>query len=173
MLRKSLTISASLGLAIVSTAPALADICFEYTSGGGVGVAVGAKVPAHNTCERVTIVGADASLATGSICKSQLGDARPTLYYHYVLMGCTGSYFETATCHVDLGQQEDLPSGKPEGQDTSCTGVFAGLTPNQSGPLRAFSNYRDLKAWNCNPIALQGSGAAPCGGVFIRRRAPQ
>jgi hypothetical protein len=109
-MHKSLMLSASLGLALVSTAPARADICFEYSaSGGGVGIALGAKVPAApNTCDRVTVVG-----ATGLICRSQEGGGAPTLVYQYSLTSCTTPYFEAASCRLRLEDNSDLPSKNP------------------------------------------------------------
>jgi hypothetical protein len=177
MLRKSLMVSASLGLAIISTAPARADICFAYTlSGGGVGIAIGAKVPATpNTCDRVTVVGADGGVATGSICRSEEGSSKPTLVYHYVFSLCGSSYFETATCRLDLELNGNLPSQISASQASSCSGLYLGLAPgpNQSGPLHGFSYANDLKAWNCSPgpFAVIGGGGAAC---YARRRgAPQ
>ena len=47
---KSLMLSTSLGLALVSTALARADIYFEYSaSGGGVGIALGERFPPPRT----------------------------------------------------------------------------------------------------------------------------
>jgi hypothetical protein len=166
MLFKGLMLSASLGLALVSTAPARADICFEYTvSGGGVGIALGAKVPATpNACERVTVVSqVDGSVATGSICRSQEGSGSPTLVYQYSLSACTSPSFETATCRIELDINSQLPAQKPASQSSSCTGVFAGMAPGQSSPLFGFSHLDDLKAWNCTagPFAVIG-GASTC-----------
>lgn len=167
MLFKGLMLSASLGLALVSTAPARADICFEYTvSGGGVGIALGAKVPATpNTCERVTVVSpVDGSVATGSICRSGEGSGRPTLVYQYSFSACTSPYFETATCRIDLDINSQLPAQKPTSQSSSCTGVFVGMAPLQSSPLTGFSYLDDLKAWNCTggQFAVIDGGGSTC-----------
>ena len=163
MLRNSLMLSASLGLAIVGIAPARADICFEYTvTGGGVSVAIGAKVPAPDTCERVTVVSTDAGVATGSICRSD--QSRPTLVYHYIFNGCINEYFEAATCRLDLNDDGNLPSSKPASQPSGCTGVWAGIAPGGSSPLHGFSYYNDLKAWLCTPgpFTIIGGGGATC-----------
>jgi hypothetical protein len=167
MLRKDLMLSASLGLAVVSTAPARADICFEYTvSGGGVAIALGAKVPAApNTCERVTVVSpVDGGVVTGSICRSEEGAGRPTLVYQYSGTLCTTPYFEAATCRIDLDINSQLPSTKPAFQSTSCTGVWAGMAPGASSPLHGFSHLNDLKAWNCTPgpFAVIDGGGSTC-----------
>jgi hypothetical protein len=157
-------LSASLGLAIVgAAAPARADVCFEYTvSGGGLSVAIGAKVPVfQNTCERVTIVSMDGGVATGSICMSAGQD---TLVLHYVFDGCLNEYFEAATCRIGLENQTTLPTKEPTFQPTSCTGVYAGLVPGQSSPLNGFNYLNDLKAWTCTPAPLQvlGGGGGQC-----------
>jgi hypothetical protein len=165
-MRKSLMLSASLGLALVSTAPVRADICFEYSvSGGGVGIALGAKVPGDpNTCDRVTVVGADGGVATGSICKSQQGSGKPTLVYQYSLSSCTRPYFEAATCRIGLeNNTSDLPSQLTASQESSCSGVAIGMDPGQYRPLGGFSYSNDLKAWNCTagPFAVIG-GSTTC-----------
>src|SRR5262249_10161496 len=158
MLCKGLMLSASLGLALVSTAPARADICFEYNSGGGVGYAVGAKVPAANTCERGTVVfSAYGAVATGSVCTSPGGF--PTLVYQSSLSPCTPPYFESAPCHVELNiGTQDLPSQPTGSQRSSCSGVSTHMPPGQYAPMSGFSNADALKAWNCtfDPNALVG-----------------
>jgi hypothetical protein len=180
MLRRNLMLTASVGLAIVSTAPARADICFEYTvSGGGVATAIGAKVPVNpNTCDRVTVVTDDGGVATGSICRSQQGAGGPVLVYHYVFNGCATPYFESATCRIRLEDQGDLPSDRAGAftrQTSSCSGVVSGMAPGQTSPLRGFSYSNDLKAWNCTPgpfVVISGEPGAVC---YARRRglAPQ
>ena len=164
----------AVGFIGTSAPSARADICFEYTvSGGGIGIALGAKVPATpNTCERVTVVGADGGVATGSICRSEEGSTRPTLVYQYSLSSCTSPYFEAATCRIDLDINSSLPSQKPAFQSSSCTGVAVGMDPGQSRPLGGWSYSNDLKAWNCaaGPFAVIGGGGATC---FARRKGAQ
>jgi hypothetical protein len=171
MLCKRLILSASLWLILFSTAPARADICFEFTaSGGGVGIALGAKVPAApNTCDRLTVVGSDGGVATGSICRSEEGSSRPTLVYQYSWTSCTKPYFEAATCRIDLDINSNLPSEKPGSQSSSCTGVAVGMDPGQSRPMGGWSYLNDLKAWNCSagPFAVIGGGGGTC---FARRK---
>src|SRR5262245_16197871 len=133
----------------------------------------GKSSPTPDTCDRVTIAGTDLTVATGSICRSAAGAGRPTLVYHYVLMGCTGMYFETATCRIDMETQGDLPWEIKEDQQSACTGVFAGVaSPGQTSPLRGFNVTNDLKAWNCQPAPpiLSGTGSAAC---YVRKRAFQ
>ena len=176
MLRKDLMLSASLRLAVVSTAPARADICFEYTvSGGGVAIALGAKVPAApNTCERVTVVSpVDGGVVTGSICRSEEGAGRPTLVYQYSGTLCTTPYFEAATCRISLDINSQLPTQRTDSQLSSCTGVYTGMAPGQSSQLHGFSYLDDLKAWNCTagPFAVLDGGGSTC---FARNKgAPQ
>jgi hypothetical protein len=176
MFRKSLMLSASLGLALVSTVPARADICFEYiVSGGGVSIALGAKVPAApNTCENVTVVSpTDGGVATGSICRSEEGSGRPTLVYQYSYSACTSPYFETATCRIELDIDSQLPAQRTDSQLSSCTGVYTGMAPGQSSQLHGFSYLDDLKAWNCTagPFAVMDGGGSTC---FARNKgAPQ
>ncbi len=169
MLHKRLLLSASLGLAVAAVAPARADICFEYTgsSPGAVGIAIGAKIPsAPNSCVTVSVVdqSAPGGIATGSICRSEQGGGRPTLVYHYTYNACTGSYFESATCRLDLELNGDLPSQKTASQVSSCSGVAADPAPGQSASLGGWSYFNDLKAWNCNPgpFAVPGGGGAQC-----------
>jgi hypothetical protein len=154
MLCKGLMLSASLGLALVSADRARADICFQYNSGGGVVIALGAKVPATpDTCERVTAVSPQGGgVATGSICLSRGNLSTPhnsNLVYQYSFTGCSNIYFESATCHILLDDNFQLPTQYPGSQRTSCSGVVAHMLPGQSSPLGGFSRKDDLKAWNC------------------------
>lgn len=140
MFRKGVLLIAFLVPAFASTSDARADMCFQYGSGGGVTIAIGAKVPPINTCTPVSLVeqiyGGRLGLATGSICRSEEGGSRPTLVFQYTYDACTGpgGYFESATCRIDLGINGDLPT-KPSDQNSYCNGVYAGLMPNQSGSL--------------------------------------
>ena len=73
MFRKGVLLIAFLVPAFASTSDARADMCFQYGSGGGVTIAIGAKVPPINTCTPVSLVeqiyGGRLGLATGSICR--------------------------------------------------------------------------------------------------------
>jgi hypothetical protein len=169
MLRKGLMLSAPLALVVASTAYVRADICFEYTgsSPGIVAVAIGAKVPATpNACITISVVdqSAPGGVATGSICRSEEGSSRPTLVYHYTYNSCVGSYFESATCRLELESNGDLPAQKSNSQSSSCSGVAVNLMTGQSGPLGGWSYSNDLKAWNCSPgpFAVPGGGGAQC-----------
>ena len=173
MLRKGVLLTAFLLPVFASASGARADICFQYGTGGGVVIAIGAKVPPVNTCIPVSLVeqiyGGRLGLATGSICNSEQGSSRPTLVFQYTYDACTGpgGYFESATCRIDL----EVPSGnlpdKPSNQNSWCNGVYVSLPSNQSGPLTQF-NDSTLKAWNCTggPFVVPGGGSAQC---FARR----
>src|SRR5437763_13400515 len=139
MLRKGMLFVAALGL--VATAPSVrADICFQYGTGGGAAVARGATIPARNACVPLALFEADdpqrngrGGALTGSLCKDWNNN---TLLYHYTYDACTapGSYFESATCSVQLSTG-DLPS-----QSSSCRGIWIGLDSNQAGPAHQFTD---------------------------------
>jgi hypothetical protein len=175
MLRKRMLFIASLLPVFANTPAAQADICFQYGSGGAVAIAIGAKVPPVNTCIPVSIVeqiyGGRLGLATGSICNSEQGSSRPTLVFQYTYDACSGpgGYFESATCRIDL----EIPSGdlpnQPSSQKSLCNGVYVGLQPNQSGPLKQFNDFT-LRAWNCTggPFVVPGGGSAQCFAYRLR-----
>jgi hypothetical protein len=102
MLCKCLPLVAALGLVAASSPGFGADICFHYLgTGGGTLVAKGAKLPAPNTCETLALfeklqTGHEGA-ATGSICMDVNG---ATALFHYTYDGCTGYYFESATCRL-------------------------------------------------------------------------
>jgi hypothetical protein len=96
MHHKCMMLIASLGLICVNAASASADMCFRYESGGGTLIAKGGKLPAANTCEPLGFFenGGLWGAATGSICY----DGQSSAILHYTYDGCTGHYFESATC---------------------------------------------------------------------------
>jgi hypothetical protein len=169
MLRKGVLLTAFLVPVFASTPGARADMCFQYGTGGGVAIAIGAKVPAINTCTPVSLVeqiyGGRLGLATGSICRSEEGSSRPTLVFQYTYDACSGpgGYFESATCRIDLGINGDLPTTQPKDQNSWCNGVFANPAPHQSGPLTHF-NDPTLRVWYCTggPFVVPGGGSAQC-----------
>ena len=159
MHRKSLLLIASLVSVLGSTPGAQADMCFEAGSGGPIKVAKGATVPQVGHCRAVTLfdIGSPWGIATGSICTSpgqvEGGSGVPFLLFQYTYDSCTGgSYFESATCRFKLDDQTgDLPS-----QASSCKGVFAGMNPGQTGPLRPLIDGT-MKASYCN-FSIPGGG---------------
>jgi hypothetical protein len=166
MYRKGALLIALLAPSFAGMPGARADMCFQYGSGGGIAVAIGAKVPQINTCTPVSLVeqiyGGRLGLATGSICRSEEGSSRPTLVFQYTYDACSGpgGYFESATCRIDIGINGDLPT-KPSDQNSYCNGVYTGLLPNQSGPLNQF-NDNTLRVWYCGPSIVPGGGSAQC-----------
>lgn len=174
----------ALGLLSASMPSARADICFHYGSGGGIAVAKGAKLPAPNTCIPATLVEVSTptaqgrgGIATGTICTGDPGSSQPTLVYQYTYDACSGpgGYFESATCRISISNSStggviDLPSAEPPpgSQPSSCNGVYVGLPPNQSGPLKQFTDLT-LNVWNCtNFPSVPGGGGAQCLG-FARK----
>jgi len=87
MLRKGVLLTTFFLPVLASVPGARADICFQYGTGGGVVIAIGAKVPPVNTCTPVSLIeqiyGGRLGLATGSICNSEQGSSRPTLVFQY------------------------------------------------------------------------------------------
>jgi hypothetical protein len=54
--------------------------------------------------------------ATGSICTD--GTADNTIVYHYTYDGCTGNYFESGTCRLQLNGDGQHPGDLPTGGST-------------------------------------------------------
>jgi len=110
----------------------------QYGSGGGIAVAKGASLPKPNTCQTLALyeVGAGGleGAATGSLCQDWAG---ATLIYHYTYDACIGhpgSYFESATCRLQLN------NGNIPTTFSSCRGKVNN------------GNFTDttLKLWSCN-----------------------
>jgi hypothetical protein len=111
MLCRGLLIFTALSLVVFNSPSARADLCFHYTkTGGGTHVLRGATLPAANTCQPVAMyeVGGLAGAATGSICLDGFGDN--TVVFHYTFDACTGSYFESGTCRLQLANDGSLPT---------------------------------------------------------------
>ena len=128
-------------IAIVGAGPGVADICFQYGSGGGIAVARGATVPEPNKCQNLAMyeVGATGleGAATGSICQDWAG---ATLVFHYTYDACLGNpggYFESATCRIEL-KDNKLPSTASGCRGKVNNGTFTDDT---------------LKVWSCNADA--------------------
>jgi hypothetical protein len=159
MLRKNLPLIAGLGLVLVTSTGANADICFQYGTGGAPAVAKGAKLPAPNSCVPLALFeanefGTRLGAANAMLCR----DNDITLVYHYNYDACTGpgSYSESATCRLAI-PNGDLPSAS-----SNCNGQYTGLLPNQTGPAKQFSDFT-LKAWYCDGKDVPGGGfSAQC-----------
>lgn len=180
MFRKAMLPAVLLVSMFVITPAARADICFQYGSGGGLSVALGAKLPERNTCAPITLVeqlaiGSRLGVATGSICRGE-GVGFPVMVLQYTYTACAGpgGYFESATCQVRLNDQSELPTGQTGGQVSSCNGFYASLPLSQSGPLRQFSDTT-LKVWSCSSPAftISNAGDAQCRGGRTRNRAEE
>jgi hypothetical protein len=162
MLRKNLLLVFSLG-AVFVCAGARADVCFQY-DGQAPLVAKGAKLPPPNACIPVPVVEQDfqpgqlsrVGIATGSLCMGDPGSGNPIVVFQYTYDACggPGSYFESATCRIDIlsssgGGVISLPTENPGSKQSSfCNGVFTGLLPNQAGGLRQFTD-QSLRVWDC------------------------
>jgi hypothetical protein len=125
--------AAAITLSVVTLSGAKADLCFRYGTGGGTLVAKGAKLPAQNTCDPLGLVevglGGRGGAATGSICRDQT-DGR-TIIFHYNYDACVGpgSYFESATCRLQLNNANDLPTASGGCRGTYGGGPFVDDTP--------------------------------------------
>jgi hypothetical protein len=144
MLHKSLLLMASVG-ALLACPSAQADVCFQY-GGQAPLVAKGAKLPPPNACIPVPVVEQDfqpgqlsrVGIATGSLCMGDPGSGDPIVVFQYTYDACQGpgSYFESATCRIDIlsssgGGVISLPTENPGSKQSSyCNGVYTGLLPN-------------------------------------------
>jgi hypothetical protein len=175
MFRKGVVLIATLGPIFVGPYAGATDICFQYGSGGGVAVAIGATLPAPNSCTTVPLVeqfeGGRLGVATGSIC---VAPDEPTLVYQYTYDACTGpgGYFESATCRIkiqesSLGGIAALPP-QPTNQVSSCNGVYADPEANKSASLTQFTDTT-LEVWQCNVPLVPGGGGAQCRQPVRRR----
>jgi hypothetical protein len=185
MFRKSpLLLIVSLG-SVLACSGAQADICFLYGSGGGMSVAKGAKLPPVNACMPVALVeqdgvGSRVGVATGSVCMGDTGSGFPTVVFQYTYDACSGpgSYFESATCRININSSSGggvigLPTEDPgsEKQPSYCNGVYTGLGPNQAGPLRQFTD-QTLRVWDCTNANyhVPGGPITDCNGHRVGRR---
>ena len=154
-LRSAILISAGIGLSLASLPNAKADLCFQYGSGGGISVAKGAKLPEQGTCQPLALYevgpGGRAGAANGMICRDNT-DGR-TIIYHYNYDACIGpgSYFESATCRLQLDNSGNLPT-----VSSSCRGTYGG------GPFTDST----LRLTDCGGVntTVPGGGGGQCFG---------
>jgi hypothetical protein len=137
----------ALGLVVDSAPGVRADICFQYQTGGAPVVAKGAKLPAPESCEPLALFEAARpdsrfGAANALLCR----DSGSILTYHYDYDACLGlgSYSESATCRLQLGNNNDLPTN-----GISCNGQYFALMPFQTGPAKQFTDPT-LRAFYCN-----------------------
>jgi hypothetical protein len=164
--RGLLTLTA-LSLVIVNEQSARADLCFRYTtSGGGTLVMQGVKLPAPNTCQPVAMYEAvDApepglgGAATGSICFGG-ADGR-TVVFQYTYDGCTGNYFESGICRLQLPNDGSLPTISSTCRLTLGSGIF-------------YLEVDDGQVFSCDStkLPLPGGGGGQCFGGTPHRAGP-
>jgi len=155
-----------IGLSLANLPDAKADLCFRY-SDGGIAVAKGAKLPEPGTCQTLALYEVDPGgrdgAANGMICRDGPGVGGKTIIFHYTYDACTGggSYFESATCRLQL----TLPGTTLPTVSSSCRGTYgeAISTPN---PV-TLKNFVDstLKLDDCGGVdtTVPGEGRA-CSG---------
>ena len=171
-LRSAILLSAAvIGVSLSNLPDAKADLCFRYGSGGGIAVAKGAKLPEPGTCQPLALYevapGGRAGAANGMICRDGPGAGGLTIIFHYTYDACTGggSYFESATCRLQLGSAG--PGTLPT-VSSSCRGTYghAPSTPNPV-PLKNFVDST-LKLDDCSGVdtTVPGGGGAQCSGKF-------
>jgi hypothetical protein len=156
MLYRGLLIFTALSFVVVNSASA-ADLCFRYTtSGGGTLVMKGVTLPAPNTCQPVAMYeGVDApepglgGAATGSLCFGG-ADGR-TIVFQYTYDGCTGNYFESGICRLQLSNDLSLPTVSSSCRLTLGSGVF-------------YVEVDDAQIYSCDStqIPLPGGGGGQC-----------
>jgi hypothetical protein len=163
-LRSAILLSAAvIGLSLANLPDAKADLCFRYGSGGGTQVAKGAKLPEPGTCQPLALYevepGGRAGAANGMICRDGPGSGGLTIIFHYTYDACTGggSYFESATCRLELSH---VGPGTLPTVGSSCRGTFghAPSTPNPV-PLKNFADST-LKLDDCGGVDTTVPGGA-------------
>jgi len=176
MYRKHLLLMASLVSVLAGMPGAEADICVQDLGSGGLGpirVAKGANVPPLDTCTQVTLfdVASPYGISTGSICTTSTPNPNPKdpnpnyfLLFHYTYNSCAGySYFESATCIINLQADMTLPPDQPTSGDkkSSCNGIFANLSakPPTTGPVTSL-NTDTVVAWICTNYLNVVSGGS-------------
>ena len=139
MVGRYMTLLPALALIAFGASSAKAtDLCFQYGSGGGIAVARGATLPAANKCINLALYevgsGGLEGSATGSLCQDWAG---ATLVYHYTYDACIGrpgSYFESATCRLQLNNG-GIPTTASSCRGKVNNGQFTDTT---------------LKLWSCD-----------------------
>jgi hypothetical protein len=167
MFCRGLLIVATLSLVIVNSPSARADLCFRYTTtGGGTLVLKGITLPAANTCQPIAMYEAvDApapglgGAATGSICHD--GTDGRTIIFQYTYDGCTGNYFESGICRLQLPNDGSLPTVSSTCRLTLGSGIF-------------YLEIDDGVLSSCDSSALPvpGGGGGQCLGATPHRAGP-
>jgi hypothetical protein len=148
--------AAVVGLSLANPPNARADLCFHYGTGGGTLVARDATLPKQGTCQPLALSesGSLIGAANGMICRDTVGGV--TIVFHYTYDACIGpgSYFESATCRLQLNNDGNFPT-----VSGACRGVFAG----GSGSLTAFDDITP-KIEQCTGVDVPGGGGGQCFG---------
>jgi hypothetical protein len=148
--------SVVIGLSLTNLPDAKADLCFRYST-GGIHVAKGAKLLEPGTCQPLALYevqpGGRAGAANGMICRDGPGAGGLTIIFHYNYDACLGpgSYFESATCRLQLSSAG--PGTLPT-VSSSCRGTSSG------GPFLD----QTLKLDDCAGVdtTVPGGGGAQC-----------
>jgi len=157
MLQRGLLIFTALGLAIVNSPSARADMCFRYTTTfGGTYVMKGVTLPNANSCIPLAMYEASnapeagfGGAATGSLCLATDGS---TVVFQYTYDGCTGDYFESGICRLQLnGDGDPLPTTSSSCRLTLSGGIF-------------YHYVNDAQIYSCDSsqLLLPGGGGAQC-----------
>jgi len=152
MIKPIFFITVAFGLVLASAPNARAALCFQYTkSGGGIAVAQ-ADLPEPNRCVSLALYEVEPppsllGAANGTLCRSTQDNF---VIYHYTFQGCMGlnktdSYFESATCRVQLGRDGSLPSGF-----SICRGTVISGKPGAAGQVGNFVVTDDLVISKCD-----------------------
>jgi hypothetical protein len=157
MCRNGLVVLASVGIFLTAVPNTKADVCFRYAkSGGGTLVALGAQLPANNTCQPLALfeVGGLIGAANGMICRD--GVDNRTIVFHYTYNGCSADYFESATCRIQLDDSNKTSS-------SACRGTLA------NGSVFLELNDGTIEICSGNVVPGGGGGGAGCAGGFSHR----
>ena len=153
-----LSSAAVIGLSLANPPNARADLCFHYSTGGGTLVARDATLPRESTCQPLALfeAGGRIGAANGMLCRDTVGGA--TLVFHYTYDACVGpgSYFESATCRLQINNAGSLPT-----VSGICRGVFASGSGHQT--LTTFVDGSP-KIEQCTGVDVPGGGGGQCFG---------
>lgn len=159
--------AAVIGLSLANPQDARADLCFQYGSGGGTLVGRDATLPKEGTCQPLALfeTGSRIGAANGMICRDGPGVGGITIVFHYTYDACIGpgSYFESATCRLQLDNAGNLPT---------VSGFCRGMYATGSGPNQTLTTFLDgsPKIEQCTGVIVPGGGGGQC--FAGRRRAP-
>ncbi len=142
MFHKGRMLLAALGLVGASVAGAQADLCFDYSTGGGTSVGKGFKIPAPNQCKPFNgfEYKTEGGMLTGTGCTSATGEVF-ILHYSYHDNKTSypqSSYFESGVCRVPLPLS-------PGGNSGACTGTVLYSPPSGQSRFDAYARF-----YSCN-----------------------